>query len=187
MRLTHKMIAHAVSNENGDATGGAYGDQKGFELCACPWYAYPSGWVAVYRANDATKADGIAKFMEKAVSNGHLGYDQTRSVRKAFFDAVVDKEFAVEHINENHGCDCSSLVYAAVRSQYNVDPTGVEYDNNTPPQYLYGIPLARMFNDYLMTDIGGFTLHNSDEYLNSNSMLERGDILLADGHIAVWI
>ena len=187
--VTHKMLAHALDDENGAGTGGAHGDQKGYELCCCPWYSYP--WIAVYRPvdengdRDEDKANAIALFMERAVTNGFFGYNQNRNRRKEFFDVLAAVEFFPEYVTENVSTDCSGLVYTAVYSAYHIEglDSYVTEEGNT----LYRIPKTGNMDDYLLNVVGGFTKCDGAEYLESADNLMRGDILLADGHIAVWV
>lgn len=200
---TNRMIAHAVTDEDEDGTPymGDRGDQKGYELCACKWYDYP--WTDVYRLGDETKAKGVADFMERAITNGYVGYDQNRDRRKGFFDAMSGDgvDFCPDHLDYNRGTDCCGLVYTAIYSQYRIPATDAEKDLND--KEIFGIPTTGLINKYLMNDIGNVTKYavkyaaEDDEndpriiidpdFVHSDAGLVRGDILLADGHIAVWI
>ena len=197
----HQMIAHAVNNEDDGQTGGAHGDQRGYELVACKWYKYKEGWTDVFRPKSSDKAEGIAQFMEDAVANGCIGYNQNRSRRKEFFDCVVnEKNLDVTRVDHNHSTDCCGLVYTAVYSQYLIPAVDVGEDKSGND--LFGIPTTDKITKYLMEDVGDFYHYPSDntsdyapgwekltpeKILDGWEHLERGDILLAEGHVAVWI
>ena len=181
--LTHKMLSHALNDENAGPTGGAHGDQKGYELCCCPWYSYP--WIAVYRPVSGVKGDGMARFMEAAVANGYIGYDQDLELRKETIAWLADHDYDVSRMNGNHCVDCSALVYAAVLSQYGIGYSGKGVADTVPKTW--------HFDEYLMEILtpadpgGGFEKLTDSSCLDSADSLIRGDILLADGHVAIWI
>ena len=184
--ITNMLIAHATNDEDEDTTptDGDYGDQNGYELNACKWYSYP--WLAVYRSNDKDnkKAEIIAAFMQKAITNGYFGYNQNRNRRKEFFYALQDVEFDPDRVNWNLSTDCSGLAYTAIYAAYRI--RGSDSYVSTSGS-LDGIAKSGDFDDYLMNIIGDFTKYTSEDYLASADKLLRGDILLADGHVAVWI
>ena len=70
------QIAHASLGENGKVTGGNAGDQTGKEVCIRSWYNKP--WNCVIRFNDAQMREKVAKCMEMAAYNDHIGYDQNQ-------------------------------------------------------------------------------------------------------------
>ena len=180
---THYLIAHATADENNGDYGGLAGSQIGFELHARTWYSRP--WTHVYRAVDPEVAENIAMFMEKAISNGFIGYDCNTTARDTLYHKMVANGFKVDELNESAECDCSSLVYCAVYPQTQVDfIVPVEDASHTKIT-----PKCRHYLDYLMNACAGmFTEHTEEKYLTSAAELKRGDILLnPELHIAVWI
>lgn len=173
--MTCYLIAHSLADEEGSAKGGHPGDQTGHELCAQPFFE--SGWTHLYRANNAEKAEQIADFMEKAVANGYIGYDQSQRI--TLFNAIYP-DFKVEKLTDAVECDCSSLVYCAVYSAYRVPYSNEEAN----------APLVKDYEKYLLTGEleGKFEkIQPAEGFITSEENLVRGDILIKDGHMAVWI
>lgn len=168
MSKTVYMIAHASSGDSN-----AYmGEHTGFELNTRAWW--DASWIGVYRANDETAREKLADFMERAVCNGYIGYSQ--STRMTLFNTLSANGFKPEIINENVCCDCSSLVYSAIRSIYDVTYSGRPTSAPVTAEY-----------DAFLLETNLFTKYATDEYLKSSDNLLRGDILLKDGHVAIWI
>ena len=69
-------IGHASIDERGKARGGAAGDQTGKEVCLRDWY--DKNWVSVLRPKNEKEAEKMAKAMEQACANDHIGYDQSQ-------------------------------------------------------------------------------------------------------------
>ena len=69
-------IGHASIDERGKARGGAVGDQTGKEVCIRDWY--DKNWVSVLRPKNEKEAEKMAKAMEQACANNHIGYDQSQ-------------------------------------------------------------------------------------------------------------
>lgn len=181
MSNTAYLIAHATHNENNATRDGFLGDQIGAELQLCRWYQ--RGWTTIYRPVDPEVREKIADFMEKAVSNGFIGYDGY--YRNGLYHAIFDEGKKVEELNESVCCDCSSLVYCAVRYA-----TGVAFvDNIEEDAGNYTCPLVRHYPDYIENQCAGqFDKLTGAEYTDSGANLVRGDILYAEGaHTAVWI
>ena len=185
--MAMNLIAHAIENEKGTGTGGTAGDQVGWEICAMTWYRYPgAGWLAVYRSRSADKAEAMARFMEEAICNGYIGYNQSRWQRKRLFDHMLSIGFNISEVSEPYSTDCGGLVYLAVYSAYRVPATRADFDGSGTRQ-AFGVPTVSRFDDYLMRDVRDFDKLESDEYCESPDLLLRGDILIAGDHIAIWI
>ena len=175
--MTCYLIAHSLSDEDETSKGGHPGDQKGYELCAQPFYK--NSWTHLYRANDAEKAEQIADFMEKAVSNGYIGYDQ--SERNTLFQAIYP-DFKVEKLTKAVECDCSALVYCALYNAYRVpfkDSAGS----------IHVAPTTAYYADYIEGKLSGNfkKIKPAEGFITSEANLVRGDIICKDGHVAVWI
>lgn len=175
------LIGHAVINENNQIRDGYAGDQTGGELCAEKFFE--NGWLFLYRANDAVKAEQIADFIEKTVSNGYVGYSYEN--RHSLFNAVYP-DFKVEELNEPAECDCASISYCAVYSAFRVPYKSSEEEKHIAP-------LVKGFEEYLMTGAlaGNFQklyyTSDTDVNITTSENLVRGDILIKDGHMAIWI
>lgn len=179
--MTCYLIAHSIIDENSGASGGYSGDQTGYELTAQPFFE--SSWTHLYRAKDAEKAEQIADFMEKAVANGYIGYDNSQ--RNTLFQAIYP-DFKVDRLTTPVESDCSSLVYCAVYSAFRLPYKAREEEKHIAP-------LVKGFEEYLMlgTLAGNFErwvyASHTSNFITSSDKLVRGDILVKDGHIAVWI
>lgn len=179
----HYLMAHATEDETDGSYGGLSGNQTGFELHCRTWRDWP--WTHVYRAVDPEVAEKIAFFMEKAVTNGFIGYDSNSNARDTLFKKLLTNGFKVDEVNDAVECDCSSLVYSALYPNTLRDfvlPDGDTSGAKTCPK-------CRHYPVYMMeTCAGMFTEYTTDEYLTSTDNLQRGDILLNPSlHIAVWI
>lgn len=125
------MFAEASTGEDG-ASGSESGDQLGVELRTRRWYKYNStpGWAVVFRLDDPALAERTAQFMERIVTNGYVGYDQSgRGTLETRLKQVGYDPSAVHIPCET---DCSMTAYEAVKFA-----TGIEcplnYDNTINP------------------------------------------------------
>lgn len=187
MSRTAYLIAQANFNELGTGSGGSPGEQLGLELNARQWYSYP--WAAVYRPVNAEYAEYIADFMERAVSNGYLGYDLLAANRRTLFDALQANGYWIDEVDKPCTCDCSSLVYCAVYGA-----TGVAYVPAGMGRETAGTaycPVVADYDGYLMEQCAGqFEKLTDSAYTQSPNKLLRGDILVGYGssnHVAVWV
>lgn len=160
-------IGSARIDENGRAYGGAAGDQTGNEVSTQDWYLHSKGWYVI-RAKDAAVREKIARNMEAACANSHIGYDQwqrdsaTDAARKYGYDAAmvaVDVE-----------TDCSALVRMCVLYAGITVP-----DFNTESEWS------------ALSGTGQFNLYTADTYCKNPDYLLRGDILVTrtKGHTVV--
>lgn len=160
----HAIIGSARSSENGTITGKA-GNQTGTELSTQNWYAHTKGWT-VLRPKDNTKAESIARCMDAACGNKHIGYDQYQ--RNTLYAEAQKYDFDVSRVEKDVECDCSSLVrVCCARAGILVSDFNTATEAN------------------VLMKSGAFTKHPcADE-----SMLKRGDILVTNtkGHTAVVI
>lgn len=159
-------IGHASIDENGKIAGGKAGDQTGNEVCTRSWYA--KGWNKVLRPKKATVAEKIAAAMEAAAANDKIGYDQNQ--RTTLYKQAQANGWNIAAIKTECECDCSSLVAVCV----NAAGVSVSKDIYT------GNEAAALKNT------GEFDVLTEQKYLNSDTYLKRGDILLKEGsHTAV--
>lgn len=194
MGETLYKIAQASQNEFLIGLYGAPGDHTGAELNAVKYYNYP--WEGVYRAKDPEVAEKIASFMEKAVSNGFIGYDYNTKKRHTLFTELSKIDFNIEEMNVPCSTDCSALIYCAIYAATGVPFTPMEDGNG-----LQNSPKCSMYDDYVSVDLvpAGFEFeyitdldfalevnnpNGNTKYLKD---LIRGDILWCGPHVGVWI
>lgn len=164
------FIGHARASETGTKYGEP-GNQNGKELRREQWYP---GFTSVIRAKAETDAEAIAKAIEQAVDNKHVGYSQetsglARARRTGLYDEALKKKFNIAKVSVNCNCDCSSLVSVAVNA------AGIEVNKNISTANLQ-IALERTKK---------FDVFANSLVLDNPDRLRRGDILLKPGHCAV--
>lgn len=160
-------IGSARIDENGNARGGRAGDQTGKEVSTQSWYKHSKGW-RVFRAKDPAVAEKIARDMQWACDNKHIGYDQGQ--RLTLYDVSKPLGFNCHLVKTDCETDCSALV--RVCCAY----AGVMLPNfRTPTE-----PAA-------LLDSGDFTELKGSKYTDSDRYLRRGDILVTrtQGHTVV--
>lgn len=160
------IIGNAKIDENGRISGGVAGDQTRKEVCSHSWVN--KGWNKMIRPKNSTVAEKIARAMEQACANDHIGYDQKE--RTTLFSLAKEVGWDLSKITQNCETDCSALVAVCVNAA--------------------GIPVSK--NIYTgneakaLQDTGQFTVYTDSKYLVSDEYLKRGDILLKEGsHTAV--
>ena len=115
---TIHMFAEASNGEEG-ATGSLAGDQTGIELRARQWYAGSAGWGKVYHFRDPAIREKVARFAERTVLNGWIGYDQNG--RTSSENALKKVGYDISAVHTPCEMDCSMLVYEAVKHATGVD------------------------------------------------------------------
>lgn len=161
------MIGHAQSDENGRSTNGKAGDQSGRELYIREWYNRSAGWDYVIRARSAKDAETIAKTMEDACNNDHIGYDQNQ--RTTLYTEAKKVGFDLTKIDKDCETDCSALVAVCVNA------AGIQVSKD-----MYTGNEAELLKRTEM-----FSLLIGSKYTTKPDNLKRGDILLGKGHTAV--
>ena len=160
-------IGSARIDENGKATGGAAGDQTGREVSTQNWYAHGKGWV-VLRARSADAREKIARCMQAACDNRHIGYDQYQ--RDTLYSEARRYDFDVSRVTKNVETDCSALVRVCIN--------------------FAGIPVGS-FNTSneaaALMATGAFDKYTDDNHCKKSTNLLRGDILVTrtKGHTVV--
>ena len=162
-------VGSARSDENRKAYGGKAGDQTGREVSTQAWYLHSKGW-RVFRAKDPAKAEKIARCMQAACDNRHVGYDQWQ--RNTLYTAAEPLKFDVSKVTKDCETDCSALVrvccaYAGI--------LGLPADFRTG-----NLPSN-------LAKTGAFTELVGSKYTTSSDYLRRGDILVTrtSGHTVV--
>lgn len=158
-------IGHASIDENGKGRGGAAGDQTGKEVCIRNWY--DKNWVSVLRPKNEKEAEKMAKAMEQACANVHIGYDKTQ--RTTCFVEAKKVGFDLSKIKTNCETDCSALVAVCANAA--------------------GIPVSKDIytgnEDSALVGTKKFKKLTDKKYLTSDKYLKRGDVLRSNGHTAI--
>lgn len=163
-------IGHASIDENGKASGGTAGDQTGKELCTRDWYA--KGWNVLLRPVRADLAEKSAAAMEAACSNELIGYDQYG--RNTLFHNANEAGFDLAKISAPCECDCSSLVHVCAIA----GGAKLTYGSN-------GYTTRTMVAAFVAS--GDYIKLTGSEYLTSDKLLKRGDILVKEGSHTVMV
>jgi len=159
------LIGHASIDENRSIKNGEAGDQTGKEVCIRNWYS--SNWSYVLRCKDKNKAEIMAKACEAACNNPYIGYDQNE--RNNLYKVAKVYNFKLESIKILCECDCSSLMAVCAEC------AGIKvYKTTNAPT------TATMKDSFSST--GLFEVLSDTRYLNTDSYLMRGDILVKSGH-----
>lgn len=160
-------LGSARIDENGKAHGGAAGDQTGKEVSTQSWYAHSKGWVLL-RAKSAEAREMIARCMQAACDNPHIGYDQYQ--RDTLYNESKQYDFDVSKVMKDVECDCSALVRVCVN--YAGITVGTFRTTNQA-------------NTLMAT--GAFTKYTDDAHCKKSTNLLRGDILVTktQGHTVV--
>lgn len=160
-------IGSARIDENGRAVGGRAGDQTGKEVSTQDWYLHSKGWVTI-RAKDPAKREKIARAMERACANPHIGYDQSQN--RTLWNVVKNLGYDPGLVTQNVETDCGQLVrvcvwYAGIKCDDFYTANEVEVLRRT----------------------GQFDILTSSKYTTSSKYLLRGDIQVTKtkGHTIV--
>lgn len=157
-------IGHASIDENGRASGGSAGDQTGKELCTRDWYT--KGWNVLLRPVRADLAEKSAHAMEAACANPNIGYDQ--GGRNTLYEKAKAVNFLLDAVEKACECDCSSLVHVCAIA----GGANLTYGSN-------GYTTSTMVRAFVAS--GDYIKLTGSEYLTSDKLLRRGDILVKEG------
>lgn len=166
--MAHVIIGSARIDERGQAYGGKAGDQTGGEVSTQRWYLHKQGKWIVLRPKYSHDAEQIAKDMQAACNNVHIGYDQYQ--RNTLFDAAQKVDFDCSRVVQDVETDCSALVRVCLWY------AGIYVDN------------FRTWNEaQTILSSGRFTEMQGNEYQMHEEYLRRGDILVTPnaGHTVV--
>lgn len=168
------VIAHASINENGKASGGNLGDQTRKEVCTRSWYSKP--WGCVIRFIDADMREKVARCMEMAAANDHIGYDQNR--RNTLLNLARKYNYDPSKVTENCATDCSALVSLACIYAGIPESKLVYNGNSATTRTLWQI----------LKSTGEVDIYTTPIYTQKSDKLMRGDILLKEGaHVVVVV
>lgn len=173
-------VGSARSDENGQAHGGKAGDQKnGKEVSTQDWYKHSKGW-RVLRAKDPEIAEKIAKAMQAACDNPHIGYDQwQRDTLRTQAAKVIPAYWpGVDKVVVDTETDCSALVRVCIAYAVGRDVIGEvigESRWSTANQAKF------------MLKTGLFVEMEGSKYTDKSDYLKRGDVLVTctQGHTVV--
>ena len=160
-------LGSARIDENGQAHGGAAGDQTGKEVSTQSWYAHSKGWVML-RAKSTEAREAIARCMQAACDNKHIGYDQYQ--RDTLYNEAKQYGFDVSKVTKNVETDCSALVRVCVNY------AGIKVGS------------FRTTNQAsVLMATGAFDKYTDDTHCKKSTNLLRGDILVTktQGHTVV--
>lgn len=168
------IIAHASIGDNNTIKNGVAGDQTGKEVCKRSWYSKP--WSCVIRFTDPEMRERVAKCMEMAADNNHIGYDQNQ--RNTLLNKARKYNYDVSKVAENCETDCSALV--SVACMY----AGVPESALT----LHGNCATTRTLRQILKATGEVDIFTTPLYTSKSEKLLRGDILLKEGsHVAVVV
>lgn len=163
------MISNCGHDERGKYSGGKAGDQKGDEWAIIPWYSRP--WGVMLRHPNAAVGKKIAELAERAAKNDHIGYDQ--GDRYTFWQQLKASGYDPAKIAVDCEADCSSGVAALVKA--------VGY--LIQDKKLQGVSICCYTGNLRAALVkAGFGTYTEKEYLNGDTYLRPGDILLLEGH-----
>ena len=163
-------IGHASIDENGKATGGAAGDQNGREVLVRQWYEKP--WNVLLRPVRPEVAEKSAVACEAACANENIGYDQHG--RNTLYTKAKAVGFDLATIDTACECDCSSLMHVCAIA----GGANLTYGSN-------GHTTRTMVKEFVAS--GEYVKLTGSEYLTSDRLLKRGDILVKEGSHTVMV
>lgn len=149
----------------GHYKNGKAGDQTGKEVLVCNWRSF--GYRYVFRFKDKSKAEKFVKILKYWANSSYCGYDQNN--RNSLYDYCRQNNFTDYKLTKNVECVCSTFVITALRFVGIKIPRGTLSGNMIP----------------LLTINSGFKKLTNSQYLISSDYLEKGDILIKSGHVAV--
>lgn len=163
-------IGHASIDENGKAAGGAAGDQNGREVLVRQWYEKP--WNVLLRPVRPEVAEKSARMCEAACANENIGYDQHG--RNTLYAKAKAVGFDLAAIDTACECDCSSLMHVCAMA----GGANLTYGSN-------GHTTRTMVKEFVAS--GEYVKLTGSEYLTTDRLLKRGDILVKEGSHTVMV
>lgn len=145
------IIGSARHNEKGSLKGGKAGDQTGGEVSTQAFYEHKKGWV-ILRLKNIAQSEQLAKAMQQACSNNHIGYCQDH---RGGAINLLPKYGSLGAININTETDCSDLVRACI-----MQATGIKLKDFTTYDEVEVLLGSGMFDR--ITYSSGTTLYTGD-------------------------
>lgn len=166
------LIGHASIDENGKAQGGMGGDQTKKEVCKRNWYK--ASWDVVLRCTDPSIAEKMAIACEQGCDNNNIGYDQKQ--RNTLYTEAKKVNYDLSKINTKCECDCSSFMCVCAIAA------------GLSESYFYSGNMRTTSNMRAAFEkTGKFEILTDSKYLNSDSYLKRGDILVNEGSHTIMV
>lgn len=172
------MLSNSGHDERGMYSGGQAGDQTGGEWQIVNWYQYPwGGWDMILHHPSGEVRAWIAQLAIEAANNDYIGYDQNE--RYTFWNQLSTVGFRPANISVPCEADCSAGVAAIVKA--------VGYILNNPA--LQGVSIyAWTGNLRQVLTNAGFEVRTGAQFLNGDSYLCAGDILLnEENHTCICV
>ena len=154
-------IGHSSIDERGKISGGQSGDQTGKEVCIRDYYT--KNWTHVLRPKSAELAEKSAQFCEACCNSPFIGYDQGN--RNSLYNTLKLFNFDVSRLTHAVECDCSSFMHTCAIA----GGADLSYGTN-------GLVCSTMPRAFEKS--GDYEVITDSEYLNSDALLKRGDILV---------
>ena len=161
-------ISNSGSDEHGNYTGGAAGDNTGKEWYIRDWYNRP--WNCVLRHPDSEVRACLADLATKAANNNRIGYDQYQ--RETYWRELQKVNYDPSKITVACEADCSAGVIANIKA--------AGYLLGRPE--LQSITCTYTGNMRAGLRAAGFACLTDSKYLTSSAFLVAGDVLLNDKH-----
>ncbi len=167
IRMKTVKIGSARINENGTVSGGKAGDQTKQEVSTQNWYLHSKGWNVI-RAKRPEVAAAIARNMQAACDNDHIGYCQAH--RSSAAAEAKQYGYDLSKVTRDCEADCSELV--RVCCLY----AGIHVGTFSTASEVA-----------VLKATGEFDILTDDKYCKSSAYLLRGDILVTKtkGHTVV--
>ena len=161
-----KLCAWASLSETGGVDG-VPGDQTGGEVKRGEWYQF--GQDEVFRWKNESLGRMAAALAGGIANNNHVGYGQND--RLTFFYAWRAVGYDISRLTADVNVDCSAFVCAIVNAcGIPCDPSGTTFN------------LASVLGA-----TGQFTRYTGSEWLQSDSLLQPGDIVNASSHHVIMV
>lgn len=164
---TTLTIGHASSDYDGVS-----GDSEGKEVCRRTWYdGGASKWHTLLRPKRELLAQQSAIAVEQACDNNKVGYSQ--NTRNSLWTQTQLSNYVIANIVTACNCDCSSLMHVAAMVGGCANLT---YSGNA-------VTTSTIVSTFVGT--GEYDKFTDSKYLTSDTYLQRGDILVKNGHIVM--
>lgn len=161
-----KLCAWASLSETGGVDG-VPGDQTGGEVKRGEWYQF--GQDEVFRWNNESLGRMAAALAGGIANNNHVGYGQND--RLTFYYAWRAVGYDISRLTADVNVDCSAFVCAIVNAcGIPCDPSGTTFN------------LASVLGA-----TGQFTRYTGSDWLQSDSLLQPGDIVNASSHHVIMV
>ena len=172
-------ISNCGIDENKNISGGKAGDNNQKEYQLLDWWGGPhGGWYAVFRHSDTTVRKTISYVAYQAAVSDKIGYDQSQ--RTTYYNQLKKKAIGWDPKNIKTPCeaDCSSSTCAnIIAAGHLIGNKKLQGLSATHTTYTIGSALTKI----------GFSKLTGAKYTGSSKNLVAGDILLSNGHVAIWV